>query len=300
MPLLHGAIPALITPLTREGHVNRALLCELVEWLLTQEADAFYLTGSTGEGFLLSIPERQTVVETVVKQVRGRVPVVVQVGALATPDAVALAQGAAVAGADAVSAVPPFYYRVDYEAVRLHYAMIGAATSLPLYVYNIPQTTGLLVTPAQFAALMRDVPTVAGMKYTASDLFVMRQIIELDGGRLNVVMGTDEMFLPALSIGAAGAIGTTLNYMCLQFRQIYTAFQSGDMARALAIQSQVNRVIGVLLSYPTLAALYKAPLRLLGFEVGECRPPIRPLTDSESAKLEADLRAAGFFDLERR
>jgi N-acetylneuraminate lyase len=271
----------------------------LVEWQLAQKAGGLYLTGSTGEGFLMSIPERQVVVETVVKQVRGRVPVVAQVGALASRDAAALAKGAEAAGADGVSAVPPFYFQVDYDGLKLHYATIGAASSLPLYLYNVPATTGVLVTAAQFGQLIQDVPTVAGMKYTAYDFFNMRQIIELEGGRLNIVSGPDEMFLPALSMGVDGAIGTTLNYMCLQFHQIYQAFKAGDMAQALEVQSKVNHVIAVLLKYGTRGAINKAPLRFLGFDIDDGRAPIRPLTDGEREQLRVDLEEAGFFDLER-
>jgi N-acetylneuraminate lyase len=299
MSLLEGAIPALVTPFTKEDEVDVKLLQELIEWQLAQKAGGLYLTGSTGEGFLMSIPERQLVVETVVKQVRGRVPVVSQVGALASRDAAALAKGAEAAGADGVSAVPPFYFRVDYAGLKLHYATIGSACGLPLYLYNVPATTGVLVTAAQFGQLIQDVPTVAGMKYTAYDFFNMRQIIELDGGRLNIVSGPDEMFLPALSMGVDGAIGTTLNYMCLQFHQIYQAFKAGDMGCALEIQSKVNHVIAVLLKYGTLGAINKAPLRFLGFDIDDGRAPIRPLTDQEREKLRADLEEAGFFDLER-
>jgi N-acetylneuraminate lyase len=299
MPLLEGAIPALVSPFTKEDEVDVKLLQELVEWQLAQKAGGLYLTGSTGEGLLMSIPERQLVAETVVKQVRGRVPVVAQVGALASRDAATLAEGAEAAGADGISAVPPFYFRVDYDGLKLHYATIGAASSLPLYLYNVPATTGVLVTAAQFGQLIQDVPTVAGMKYTAYDFFNMRQIIELEGGRLNIVSGPDEMFLPALSVGVDGAIGTTLNYMCLQFHQIYQAFKARDTARALEIQSKVNHVIAALLSYGTLGAINKAPLRFLGFDIDDGRAPIRPLTDEEREKLKADLEAAGFFDLER-
>ncbi len=299
MPLLEGPVPALVTPFTKDNEVNVQLLQELVEWQLAQKAGGFFVTGSSGEGFLMSIPERQLVVETVIKQVRGRVPVVVQVGALATQDAVALAEGAAAAGADGVGTVPPFYYRADYEGIKQHFAAIGAASDLPLYLYNIPVTTGVLITAAQFGRLIEDVPALAGMKYTAHNLFNMQQIIELGDGRLNILSGLDEIFLPALAIGVDGAIGTTFNYMCLQFHQIYQAFKAGDMARAREIQSTVNRVITVVTSFGTLAALNKAPLRFLGFDIDDGRAPIRPLTGEEREKIKADLEAAGFFDLER-
>lgn len=301
MSLLEGPIPALITPFTRDNQVNVKLLRELTEWLLTQKAHGFFVAGTSGEGFLMSVAERQLVLETVVDQVRGRVPVLAHAGALATADAVALAQGAAAAGADGVSAVPPFYYRVDDAAIVQHYAAIGAACPLPLYVYNIPDATGILITADQFAQLLKAVPTLSGMKYSAHDMFNLHQIIELGSGQLNILSGLDQVFLPALTIGVDGAVGTTFNYMCLQYHNLYEAFQRGDMQTALSLQRAVNRVVAVVASYGTRAALNKAPLRLLGFdELDDGRLPIRPLTPEERERLRADLAAAGFFELERR
>ena len=299
MPTLEGPIPALVTPFTRDDEINVTLLQELVEWLLAQRAGGFFVNGTSGEGFLMSLPERQLALETVVDQVRGRVPVVANVSALATRDAVTLAQGAAAAGVDGVSAVPPFYYPLDDEAITCHFATIGLATSLPLYLYNIPVTTGLLITAAQFGQLLSAVPAFSGMKYSVHDLFNLRKIIELGEGRLNILSGYDEVFLPALSIGVDGAIGSTLNYMCLQYRRIYEAFRNGELALALQIQSKVNRVISAVAALGTLAAVTKAPLSFLGFGIDDGRAPIRALTDEERVRLKADLETAGFFDLER-
>ena len=154
MSLLEGPIPALVTPFTENGDVNVTLLQDLVEWQLAQQARGFFVAGSTGEGLLMTLRERQLVAETVVGQVRNRVPVVIQVGALATRDCVALAEGAEAAGADGVSALPPFYYTADEAGVTSHFTAIGAASRLPLYLYNFPQTTGVLVTADQFARLI--------------------------------------------------------------------------------------------------------------------------------------------------
>ncbi len=300
MPLLEGPIPALVTPFDRDNRVNVKLLRELTEWLLAQKAQGFFVTGTSGEGFLMTVAERQLTLETVIDQVRGRVPILAHAGALATADAVALAQGAQEAGADGVSAVPPFYYRVDDEGIVQHYAAIGAASSLPLYVYNIPPTTGILITAAQFAKLLQAVPTLAGMKYSAHDMFNLRQIIELGQGKLNVLSGLDEVFLSALAIGVDGAVGTTLNYMCLQYHQLYQAFRRGDLQTALELQTKVNRVVAVVGSFGTRAVLNKAPLKLLGFDdMDDGRLPIRAITAEEWERLSADLTAAGFFDLER-
>jgi N-acetylneuraminate lyase len=296
--LLAGPILALATPFTENGEVNIPLLQDLVEWQLSQQARGFFVAGSTGEGFLMTIKERQLVAETVIQQVRNRVPVVIQVGALATLDSVALAEGAEVAGADGVSSTPPFYYKTDERGLACHFAAIGAASSLPLYLYNFPQTTGVLVSAGQFARLLEQVPSLAGMKYTSYSFSDLLQIIDVCRGRSNILSGCDEIFLPALVMGVDGAISATANYMCWQFNQIYSAFKTGDLASAQEVQSRVNRLIAVLESYDTWAA-FKAPLSFLGFDIDDGRAPIRRLADDERESLKEDLKTAGFFELQR-
>ena len=110
----------------------------LVEYLLDIGVDGFYLTGSTGEGFLMDETERKKVVEVVIDQVKDRVPVIVHVGAISTKISVELAKHAYEAGAAAVSSVPPFYYKFSFDEIYNYYKDISDATPLPLIIYSIP------------------------------------------------------------------------------------------------------------------------------------------------------------------
>jgi len=291
---LTGMMSALLTPFDRDGNVNFTVLSDLVEWQLARGLAGFYILGSSGEGLLMSEAERRSVAEAVLRQVKGRVPVVVHVGALTTRAACALASHAAEIGADATSSIPPFYYNVGPEGVKQYYIQVAAASGLPFYIYNIPGTTGVNVAVDVVRELLAAVPNLRGMKYTAYDLYAMRKIVELDEGRFNVLSGADEMMLAAQAMGADGAIGTSENFLPRVFVDAYTAFRAGDIPAAQAQQAKINWAVNAFLSFPSLAAV-KEIMRLLGFDLGSPRPPLLALTDDQRGRLREMLEEIGFF-----
>jgi N-acetylneuraminate lyase len=292
---LTGILPALLTPFDEDGHVNTAVAREMVEFQLAAGVSGFYVCGSTGEGLLLSEAERRLVAETIIDQVRGRVPVVVHVGAMATESACALAAHAEQAGVDAISSIPPIYFNVGTEGVKRFYAQVAAASGLPFYVYNIPGATGINVGVDMMKDLSAALPTMRGMKFTAYNFFEMRKIIELDGGRLNVVSGPDELMIAAQAMGADGAIGSTYNVLPRLFVEAYEAFNAGDVVTARELQAKANRVINIFLQFPSFSAL-KEMMRLVGFDCGSARLPNLALSDEQKAQLREMLEEVGFFE----
>jgi N-acetylneuraminate lyase len=295
MTRLSGVFPALITPLTEDDHINVPVARHLVDDLIRAGIGGLYVCGGTGEGVLLPLTERRKMAEAVVDQVRGRVPVIVHVGATATADAMALAAHAQGIGADAVAAVPPFYYNVGFQGIVEHYQCIAGASSLPLYLYYIPGATGVNLTAEQMWQLCQ-VPNVRGFKYTAYDMYLLEQILSLSQGTLNVFSGPDQLFAPMLTVGVDGAIGTTYNLLPRHFVKLYAAFGAGDIATTRRLQSQANRVIDIFVAHGGLPAV-KEMMRMLGYECGYCRRPFRRLTEAEVAALQADLDAIDFWAL---
>ena len=290
-----GVWPALMTPLTDGDQINVAVARRLVDYLIDREIGGLYVCGGTGEGVLLPVAVRQKMAETAIEQANGRVPVIVHVGATATADAAALARHAEQAGADGVAAVPPFYYNVGFRAIKEHYTLIGAASSLPLYLYYIPGATGVHLTAAQMWELCQ-LPNVAGFKYTAFDMYLLEQIFNLAQGALNVFSGPDQLFAPMLTVGVDGAIGTTYNLLPRHFVRIYQAHQRGDIPEARRLQSQANRVIDTFIRHGGLIAA-KEMMRMIGFDCGTCRRPLGRLTEEEVVALRADLDQVDFWTL---
>ncbi len=299
MPKFTGIWPALVTPLDDRGRVNAPVVQRLVDDLLAAGVAGFYICGSTGEGVLLSAGQRQEMAEVTVNAASGRVPVMVHVGSLSTEVAVVLTQHAALAGAEAVSAIPPFYYDYPFSAVLGHYRAIADASELPLYLYHMPASTGVSLSAEQLLQLC-SLDGVAGLKYTSRDLYTLVRILgERDPERLNVLAGSDEVFLASLALGVDGAIGTTYNFMPRLYVDILQAAVSGDYAAARALQYTASRIIESLLPFGVIPAT-KALLTMLGYPVGQGVAPLARIEGEQAKLLHQQVEAAGLWEMVRR
>ena len=298
MSLIRGILSALITPFDQNGQVNTAVLRDLVCFQIKAGIAGFFVNGGTGEGLLLDVAERKQILEIVLDEVNGTVPIIAHIGAVATHTAADLAAHAQAVGATAISAIPPIYFRVDMPALKAHYQQIAqAAPGLPLWLYNIPGATGVTVTADMFAELLQ-IPEIAGIKYTSYDFFNMRTIIEAGQVRdITVLSGPDEMCLPALVMGANGAIGTTYNILPGLFANMYRCFHDGELAKAQDYQYKANRVIKAFTSVPSSLAAVKDILGKMGLDCGVPRRPLRPLTTAEKETLWQKLKEAKFEEL---
>ena len=244
MTKIRGIMPAIVTPLDANGDFNVPVMRDLVEYLLATGISGLYTTGSTGESLLLDLDERKHILEVVLETVDGRVPVIAHVGATATHTAVKLAKHAATVGATAVAAMPSTQGGMDRQGIKSYYTKIAqAAGSTPTWMYYLPQATGVSLTIDGFAELVATAG-ISGVKYTSHNLFEMQNLIARVGTEdFTVISGPDEMCLPALTMGARGAIGTTYNIMSTHYIRLFSAHQNGDLATAQTLQYEANRVI---------------------------------------------------------
>lgn len=294
---LSGLIPATFTPLHADGSLNFGLIEPMVDFLIEQKLTGLYVCGSTGEGVSQSTGERKAVAEAFVQATRGRVPVILQVGHTSLVEAQELAAHAQAIGADAISAVPPFYFKpATLDAnVRCMAQIAGAAPDLPFYYYHIPQMTGVQVDVASLlAAGGRVIPNLVGAKYSIHDVYNVQAAAELENGRFNLLFGSDEMLLSGLCAGAQGAVGTTYNFAAPVFNRIVDAFAANDIATAQMHQGQMVQMIRLVAGYGGLPA-FKAVMKFLGFDCGPVRLPLQSLTPQKEEELKADLTSLGFF-----
>lgn len=285
-----GIIPALITPYRGDGSLNTDAVGRLVERLLGEGAAGFYVAGSTGECFLLSLEERKRLLEAAAEANRGRGLLIAHVGAIATDHAVELGRHACTLGADAVSSVPPFYYKFSLAEIKAYYRDVMDAIGCPMLVYNFPAFSGVTLSRDNAADLLAD-PRLAGVKHTSSDFYQLERIRQ-GFPRLALLNGYDEMFLAGLSMGAHGAIGSTFNFMARRFVRIQKLHGEGRAADALAVQAEVNEVIAVLVEVGVYPGVKRA-LRLQGLDVGDCRRPFTPLGPEQEQKLARALERLG-------
>jgi N-acetylneuraminate lyase len=290
-----GVYPALLTPYASDGGINTAMLKKLVAYHIDRGCHGFFVCGSTGEGVFLSEAERTLVADTVIQAVDGRVPVIVQVGALSTDEAARLARAARAAGADAVSTLPPLYVRVGWEGVMAHVGAIAEAADLPTFYYHIPVITGITPTVVEFGELAAKTG-LAGVKFTAPDLFLLWSLLNSVEQDLRVFYGADEQLYQGLVTGAHGGIGSTYNYQIENTVGVYDAVQRGDHAAAREGQDRMNRVIEVLFRHGPNRATEKQIMSLLGYDVGPPRRPTLPFSEANVPALRDDLRAVGLLE----
>lgn len=281
-----GVIAAMVSVFDENENVDVKRTEDLVDFLIDRGIDGFYLTGSTGEGFLMTNEERKLVVETVVKRVAGRKPVIVHVGDIGTKKSIDLAKHTYEVGADAISSVPPFYWKFNQEDIYNYYKDISEATPLPMVVYNVP-LAGLMGT--ELLCRIAELPNVKGLKFTGKDHDQMSHLKTILGDDFMIYSGCDEMAFSGLSVGADGIIGSFYNVMPELFKKIYDCAKNGDMKEGVRLQKIGTEIILEAVKYDYLA-LMRNMIKWQGVDAGYSRRPFRNYSEEEIADFKDKMR----------
>ncbi len=284
-----GIMPALVTPLNQDGSVNEDSTRRLIEFLLSQGADGFYVVGSTGEGILLPEEERKRLLEISVSQVGGRKPIICHVASMNFDEAVRLSKHAEQAGADAVSAIPPLFFHYGEQDIYNYYKRLATSTDLPFIMYNHSAANGGL--SAEAVAKMFEIDNITGVKWTVNNYFELMRLKDMTNGEINVINGPDEMLVCGLAAGVDAGIGSTYNVMLPWFIELYSEFQSGNIEKARQIQYKINRVITCMIKFELIPCL-KEMCTMLGFDAGNGCFPFMQSNPEYSARLESALAEA--------
>lgn len=280
-----GIYTALLTPFDKDNKINAEQLEALVKFNVKNGADGFYVTGSTGEAFLLSTDERKQVME-IVKSAAPDKTLIAHIGSLDMNEAAELGRYAATLGYDAVSSVAPYYYKFSFGEIKNYYCRLADASALPMLVYHIPAFSGVNMGISELGEFLTD-DRFLGIKYTSNDFFTMEQVKTAFPDKI-VYNGYDEMCLCGLTMGADGAIGSTYNFMADKFVKIKSLFDAGDIKGAQELQKQANAIITTLCRLGVMQA-EKEVLNQLGFDFGDCREPFGKLTDEQKKTVAADI-----------
>ena len=284
-----GSIVALVTPFTN-GAVDQRRLRDLVDWHVQSRTDGIVPCGTTGESPTLSHDEHKRVVEVVIQQAAGRVPVIAGTGANSTAEALDLTRHAKGAGADACLVVVPYYNKPTQQGLFEHFTAV-ADLGLPVIMYNIPGRTGVNMLPETVARLAQH-PTIVGMKEATGNLEQMTQDIVLCGDQLVYLSGDDTLTLPLMSVGGHGVISVVANIVPKDTSDLCQAFLSGDWKRARELHLRL---------FPLSQAMFvetnpipvKTALALMGRIEPEFRLPLCRLAEANLTKLKAALRSYG-------
>lgn len=293
--LFKGIMPALITPLNDDATIRTQSVKPLMDDLMQQGVQGFYVLGATGEGAVLAEKERMIMAEAAADAVKGTgKKLILHVGAPEMTIAERLAKHAREVGADAISSVyPNFFCHYSVEEALDYYQRLIDASGLPMLGYCQTLMQGADV--VSFVERFMQLDGAIGVKYTFPNYYNLYQIKQLCGGNINVINGPDETLLAGLSMGADGGIGSTYNLMAGWFVQLYNAFCQNDVQAASGLQQKINRVIGVCIRYGVVPSI-KLCLNEMGFDVGHAAAPGRRYTTEQKNEIITAFRKAGLFE----
>jgi len=291
--MFKGSIVALITPF-RDGQVDEAALRKLVDWHVEQGTHGIVPCGTTGESPTLAHEEHGRVVEIVVKQAAGRVPVIAGAGSNNTAEAIALTRHAQAAGADAVLHVAGYYNRPNQEGLYQHFKALHDASDIPIIVYNIPPRAIVDILPETMQRLA-ELPRIAGVKDATADIARISRERLLIGSDFCHLSGEDPTALAYNAHGGHGCISVSANIAPKLSAEFQEACQTGDFGLALRLHERLMPLHVALFLEPSPAGTKYAAWRL-GLCEAEARLPIVPLTKATAEKIDVALRHVGLLN----
>jgi 4-hydroxy-tetrahydrodipicolinate synthase len=288
-----GSFTALVTPF-KNGDVDEKAFRDLVNWQIAEGTNGLVPVGTTGESPTLSHEEHREVVEWCIEEARGRVPVVAGAGSNSTKEAIALAQHAEKAGADAVLVVTPYYNKPTQEGLYQHFKAVNDAIDIPIIIYNIPPRSVIDMSVDTMKRLF-ELKNIAGVKDATANIARVSQQRAAMGEDFNQLSGEDITALGYMAHGGHGCISVTANVaprLCAEFQM---ACLKGDYAAGLKLQDKLA---------PLHAALFieanPAPVKYALSVVGRCaetvRLPMVPVAEKTRAAVRDAMVHAGLIN----
>jgi len=283
-----GLIAAAFTPFKENGELDLDKIPGLVESACKEKLSGLFVCGSTGEFASMTTQERMQTAEAFLNSAKGKMPILVHVGSCSIDESITLAKHARDNGAVAVATLAPFYFRVGSDAKMLTEVLkkiAGSVPEMPFYYYHLPCATGANIAMNDFLPLAeKEIPNLAGVKFTNEDLMDYQRSVEYSGDRMQIMFGRDEILLASLSLGAEAAVGSTFNYGAWIYHRIIAAFENGNIAEAAKWQSVSQKLVGLLQKFGPGA--HKGLMKLSGVDAGYSRCPLPDLNSAEMKELE--------------
>jgi len=301
---VRGVIVPLLTPYDEEGEsLDEEALEGNIAWLLERGVHGFMPCGTTGETPLLTLAERKRILEITVRATRGntsggsasggRAPVLAHVGAASTATTIELARHAAEVGAEAISVVTPWYFRLSEDALLAHYCRVAnAVPQMPLFLYNIPQNANNTIDRTLAERIIAHCPNVVGIKDSAGKMDSLASFVGLREGTFQVICGSDLLQFAALEAGAVAGVSGNANVVPEIVVGLYNAYAAGDKARAQQEQQRLDAALQAMGNGGSLA-LFKAVGAWRGQRLRSVRAPLPPTTPDVVAATVEKLSALG-------
>lgn len=275
-----GVIPAITTPFNADLTVDEGFLAEHARWMVDSGSVGLVPVGSLGESATLSGPDKRKVMETCVKAVGDRVPVIPGVAALSTAEAVQLARDAKAIGCSGLMVLPPYVYSTDWREMKEHVRAVISATDLPCMLYNNPIAYKTDFLPPQIDELARELPNLHAVKESSADLRRVMAIRAVSGTRMQILVGVDDAIVEAIDAGAVGWIAGLVNAFPVESVALFNLAREGRKAEAVALYQWFLPLLRMD-TVVKFVQLIKLAQKRVGMGSDRVRPPRLPLQGEE-------------------
>lgn len=286
--MISGIIPPIITPFDENGDPDmEALEHNLARWNET-DLSGYLVLGSNGEFVYMNREEKIKVVKKVLQNTHEDKTIIVGTGLESTELTLGLTKQMGEIGADGALVLPPHYYGgfMSFDALKDHYEYIAENADIPILVYNMPKFTGITI-PERLIATLSEHENIVGMKDSSGDLALLGKYISVSSKNFDVLVGTANLILGGLVLGASGGILALANLAPEECCQIYQEFKKGRIERASEIQIRMIPVNEAITSKYGIKGLKKA-MDIRGYKGGNCKRPLKNYIFTE--KMEKDLK----------
>lgn len=280
--MFDGIYAALITPFGENG-INYDSLSKLVNHLIEEEIDGFFVTGTTSEVMMLTHGERMKITAEVAKTVKNRVKLIAQIGVSSLSDSIEQGLYAKDLGYDAVSMVNPVYHRYNVKEVVNYYKKLSSEIGLPWFAYDIPCCTNTDLLSEEYYEIF-GLRGCVGIKASVNNVYAENKL-KRRFPDLVILHGSDECLLGSLTMGTNGAVGSTYNLIPKYFKEM-SAIRESDPQRAKRIQDTCNDLIETMNALGGVSALKYLIRKRTGIDCGTCRTPVVPLKDEDKVILD--------------
>ncbi len=285
-----GAGVAIITPFTQTGEVDYPALDALVQMHLDCGTDFLCVHGTTGETPTLTIEEKRETRKRIIKQVNGRIPIMLGVGGNNTMAVVNELKTEDLTGIDAILSIVPYYNKPTQEGMYRHFKAIAEATELPIYLYNVPGRTGVNMLPETTVRLARECKNIVGLKAASGNLQQISRLIDIKPADFDVLSGDDALTVDIMKMGGVGVISVFSNAFPSQLVELVRAMEKGDVEKARLLNDKYTEIFRLLFVDGNPAGA-KIALNIMGKCENVLRLPLVPVSSSVAAEMAQAIKA---------
>lgn len=289
MQNIKGAFPVLITPMDEFQEIDWKGVKQNVNYFIKKKVAGIIINGSTGEFVSLSKEERFNMVETVLKEVDGRIPVIVGTAAETTKETIEYTKHAEAHGADCALIINSYYCKPKEEEIYFHFKEISNAVNIPIMLYNNPFTSGVDMSTELMLRIGKECENVTHIKESSGDIRKARDLVRQGEGAFQVFCGSEDLVMESYLVGASGWVSVAGNIVPGLVTKMYEHFQNGELEKAWEINDAILPLCEFLEGSGKYVQIVKRSMELHGQVGGPSRYPRLGLTEEEDQKLQTIL-----------